>query len=343
MEFSIDAEHLQTRVRAQGQEEGTATNITTDHASHNVSAAETEDASSEGANDVEMEGSLSLLTGIESHFGDVQSWSAPVTTDSATLDLAFTFPPLELDNPNHHSGISAADLHPVQPPTSSHSMMLGLETYLSPMICADLDQLYFDRVHVFAPILHKFRYLSWARRPDKSKQRTCLQYAMWTLAASLSSQFQLLRVDLYAEARQRLDALEKDHEDTQTFCIEHVQAWTLLAIYELTTNACKYRRGMVSAGRAFRLVQLMRLNAIDGPDHAAISWASQCGGQGDWIDIESGRRTFWVVYTIDRFTSALDGLPLTFSEQQVRNMFLLLNKVLLTLLFLSDFNLLAST
>lgn len=263
-----------------------------------------------------MDAPISLLSGIDSHFGDVQSWPAQVTTDSATLDMVLTFPPLELDNLNHHSAVSAADLHPVQPPATSHSM-LGLETYLSPMICADLDQLYFDRVHVFAPILHKFRYLSWARRPDKSKQRTCLQYAMWTLAASLSSQFQLLRVDLYAEARQRLDALEMDHEDTQPFCVENVQAWTLLAIYELTSNACKYKRGMVSAGRAIRLVQLMRLNAIDGPGHAATSWASKCGGQGDWIDIESMRRTFWVVYTIDRFTSALDGLPFTFSEQQV--------------------------
>lgn len=63
------------------------------------------------------------------------------------------------------------------------------------------DQLYFDRVHAFAPILQESRYLPWPREQDKSKPRMCLQYAMWTMAASLSTQFQLERRSLYTEAR----------------------------------------------------------------------------------------------------------------------------------------------
>ena len=147
----------------------------------------------------------------------------------------------------------------------------------------------------------------------------CLQYAMWVLAASLSSQFQLIRRDLYTEARHLLDTLETDCQDNQTYpnciCIEQVQAWILLAIYELTSDTCNYQRGMVSAGRAFRLVQLMRLYEIDGHNHVGTSCQGQ--GQGDWIDIESMRRTFWMAYTLDRSTSAIDGLPLTFNERQV--------------------------
>ncbi|GAP88230.2 putative transcription fungi [Rosellinia necatrix] len=193
----------------------------------------------------------------------------------------------------------------------------GLEVQLTPIICNDLDQLFFDRVHAFAPMVPKTRYLSLFKRPEKSRQKKCLQYAMWTLAASVSSQFHLIRMDLYAEARQLLNALDVENQGHP--CPEQVQAWILLSIYELTSNMCNYQRGMVSAGRAFRLIQLMRLNEMDGPNYAAVRacWSGQGKGQCDWIDYESVRRTFWVAYTIDRFTSAIDGLPLSFSESQI--------------------------
>jgi hypothetical protein len=142
----------------------------------------------------------------------------------------------------------------------------------------------------------------------------CLQYAMWTLAASLSTQFQHERRSLYTEARQLLVALEAEnqanHINPGFLSMEQVQAWILLVIYELTNTDCNYQRGMLSAGRAFRLVQIMRLYEIDG---AGVNHA----GQGDWIETESMRRTFWLAYTVDRFTSAIDGLPLAFNERQV--------------------------
>ena len=146
----------------------------------------------------------------------------------------------------------------------------------------------------------------------------CLQYAMLALAASLSTQFQLERRSLYNEARQLLISLEAETMVTQTSAsstrIEQVQAWILLVIYELTNTDCTYQRGMLSAGRAFRLVQMMRLYEIDRED---VQYAGQGHGEVDWIDIESMRRTFWLAYTIDRFTSAIDGLPLAFNERQV--------------------------
>jgi hypothetical protein len=156
-------------------------------------------------------------------------------------------------------------------------------------------------------MLQKFRYLSWSKQLDKTKQKVCLQYAMWTLAASLSSQFQLLRTELYRETRQLLDALEMDNDESGPKCIEQVQAWILLSIYEFMSH--DYQRGLVSAGRAFRLVQLMRLYEIDG-NHATNL-------QGNWVDIESCRRTFWVAYTMDRFMGVHDNLPLTLSESTV--------------------------
>ncbi|KAJ4304916.1 hypothetical protein N0V90_000444 [Kalmusia sp. IMI 367209] len=128
---------------------------------------------------------------------------------------------------------------------------------------------------------------------------------MWTLAAVLSSQFQFLRGELYTEARQSLDALEMENQD---MCIERVQAWLLLSLYEFMSDF--YQRGLVSVGRALRLVQLMRLHELDK--------LPMTGSHGDLIDIESSRRTFWLAYTIDRFTSAQENLPLTISEKHIR-------------------------
>ncbi|KAF2789165.1 hypothetical protein K505DRAFT_410481 [Melanomma pulvis-pyrius CBS 109.77] len=203
-----------------------------------------------------------------------------------------------------------ATMEPVGEDNSQAMISAGLERvpvalHLTAIMCSDLDQLYFDRVHNFAPMLQRFRYLLWSKQPNKSRGKICLQYAMWTLAAALSSQFQFLRGELYTEARQSLDALEMENPD---MCIERVQAWLLLSLYEFMSDL--YQRGLVSVGRAFRLVQLMRLHEID---KLPIT-----GGQGDLIDIESIRRTFWMAYTIDRFTSAQDNLSLAINEKQIR-------------------------
>ena len=153
-------------------------------------------------------------------------------------------------------------------------------------------------------MLQRYRYLSWSKALNKTRGQICLQYAMWTLAAALSSQFQFLRAELYTEARQSLDALEIEDQD---MCIERVQAWLLISLYEFMSDF--YQRGLVSVGRAFRFVQLMRLHEIDKLPITGV--------QGDLIDIESMRRTFWLAYTIDRFTAAQDNFSLAISEKQV--------------------------
>ncbi|KAK4865938.1 hypothetical protein LT330_009031 [Penicillium expansum] len=194
---------------------------------------------------------------------------------------------------------------------------------ITPMMHNDLDQLYFDRAYAFAPILQTHRYRSWSKQPNKSKQKTCLQYAMWTLASSLSSQFQVDGRKLYAKTRQLLHALESE-EPCHQISLEQAQAWTLLAIYELTCQ--DFHRGMMSAGRAFRLIQMMRLYELDVPQTPPTMQLKQYQGQltlqglvqDNWIDIETKRRTFWLAYTIDRFTSMVEGLHMFFDERLIR-------------------------
>ncbi|GFG19399.1 hypothetical protein IFM5058_10039 [Aspergillus udagawae] len=184
----------------------------------------------------------------------------------------------------------------------------------------DLDQLYFDRAYAFAPIIHTHRYRSWSKQPNKRRQRTCLQYAMWTLASSLSSQFHVHGCKLYAKTRQLLQELEGG-EPCHQISLEQTQAWAFLSIYELTCQV--FHRGMMSAGRALRLVQMMRLYELDMPrtPHTMqldrYQW-QLTPDQEDWVDTESKRRTFWFAYLIDRFTSLVDGLHMFFDEQLIQ-------------------------
>lgn len=147
---------------------------------------------------------------------------------------------------------------------------------------------------------------------------------MWTLTSALSSQFQVAGRQLYAETRRLLHSLESEEPHHQ-ISIEQAQAWTLLATYELMCE--DYHRGMMSAGRAFRLIQMTRLYELDVPQsppttHLQLRDQRQLGpqlqDQDDWVDVEMKRRTFWLAYTLDRFTSMVDGLHLFFDERMVR-------------------------
>ncbi|KAI1125346.1 hypothetical protein F5Y10DRAFT_284332 [Nemania abortiva] len=304
-------EDLQTRLNEQRVEETTGSHA--GQASHPALISDNEDGSGEKGNEFQYSLSYSLAEPIPS-FGDLQSWSPRMVESLPVLPPA----PMEtIGIPRPSLPFSISDL---QPQTSQTSPPIDL--HLTPMICTDLDQLFFDRVYPFVPIIQKFRYLSWSQHANKSKQKLCLQYAMRTLAASFSSQFQLIRNHLYRQARQLLDTLETDCQDNQAYAyslsLEQVQAWILLAMYEWMSHAGNYQCGMVSAGRAFRLVQLMRLYDIDEHKNPEASNQGHDQTQRDWVDVESMRRTFWLAFTIDRFTSAIDGLPLTFDERRIR-------------------------
>ena len=175
------------------------------------------------------------------------------------------------------------------------------------------DQTYFDRSHPFVPILHQRQYFTWARLSTKSEAQACLQYAMWTLASSLSAQLQHVRDSLYECTRRMLEALEWKDSNGESNVIEHVQARVLLLIYDfMRTN---HQRGWMSAGRCFRLLQLMRLYEIDAPEN--VTKRNNAVEPESWIKTEEKRRTFWMAYSLDRFISVRHEWPLTLSEQVV--------------------------
>lgn len=127
---------------------------------------------------------------------------------------------------------------------------------------------------------------------------------MWALAMALSSQFDSSRELLYNETRQMLEELDLTEDDTHSLRIEQVQAWLLVAYYEFARS--NYRRASISAGRAFRLVQLARLHEVDSAEN-----------DEDPVVTEERRRTFWVAYCLDRLISMRGCWPLTLIEEVV--------------------------
>ncbi|GKZ29520.1 hypothetical protein AbraIFM66950_005221 [Aspergillus brasiliensis] len=185
---------------------------------------------------------------------------------------------------------------------------------VSDLLHAELDQLYFDRAHVFVPILNARRYLSWTRDGNKSVSRRCLQYAMWTMTTSMSSQLEHLCKPFYQSVRKLLGCLELADSNTNTDRIEHIQALLILAVYEFTHHT--FSRGWLSAGQGIRLAQLMNLHKIDFSNKGKAI-PHEASGLDDPVYTEEKRRVFWVAYILDRLISLVNESPLTIDERVI--------------------------
>ncbi|PTB48197.1 hypothetical protein M431DRAFT_100506 [Trichoderma harzianum CBS 226.95] len=215
------------------------------------------------------------------------------------------------------------------------------------LVLADLNQLYFDRVHDTLPMIHRQRYFSWADQENPSPARNCLRSAMHTVAAAKSAQYHSLGDALYQETCQLLESqhtrkLSRSGSTSidnindlnpnkscagQQISLELVQAWLLLAHYEFLR--IDEHQAMLTAGRAFRLVQLARLYDVDesssGGSVDDMPLHPFDGSDGDeheedlsYAITEEKRRTFWLAFNFDRFLCSRNEWPLTLQEEAVR-------------------------
>ncbi|KAJ5800818.1 transcriptional regulator family: Fungal Specific TF [Penicillium psychrosexuale] len=166
-----------------------------------------------------------------------------------------------------------------------------------------------DLVHPVAPMLHQGRYFSWSQRFNKLASHVCLQFAMWTLAAASSAHLQHMRESLYSRARSGIEALDNDIESSGAACLQAAQAWLLLTHYEF--RYMSYRRAWLTAGRAFRIIQLAKLHEIDRLNDISINMAHPEA----WAEAEEKRRTYWLAYCLDRFLNISDEWPLSLHEE----------------------------
>ncbi|KAL2018159.1 hypothetical protein VTK56DRAFT_1235 [Thermocarpiscus australiensis] len=229
-----------------------------------------------------------------------------------------------------------------EPTPSPATTLADLE--LSDLAWADLDQLYFDRIHPVTPITHKRRYLSWASQENPSPARACLRMAMRTVASAVSAQYRSLGDVLYAETRRMLEALDaaggeqvrglpwitdrsalRPGGGSMPIPLEQIQAWLLVAHYEIL--CMQEQRALLTAADVFRLVQLSRLYDVDAADLSPISTIGNSVGPvpspddlGDsFAETEEKRRTFWLAFTLDGFLSMCHSeRPLTLHEEIIR-------------------------
>ncbi|CAG8359439.1 unnamed protein product [Penicillium salamii] len=162
------------------------------------------------------------------------------------------------------------------------------------------DQIFMDRIHPIAPLLHRQRYFSWARSSKKTASQLCLQYALCTLAGSISTHLRHCCESFYQHTCHLLDVLAAEDKDPPQ--IEQIQACILLAYYDLTKR--NFRRGWISTGRSIRSIQYMKLFQVDQPQNNPTSV--------DWVQEEEKRRAFWVTYTLDILISLLGEWPVSF-------------------------------
>ncbi|KAJ3481244.1 hypothetical protein NLG97_g7871 [Lecanicillium saksenae] len=176
---------------------------------------------------------------------------------------------------------------------------------------AELDQLYFDRVQPSVPILHQQRYLLWSKQADKTSSQKALQYTVWMLASITSPQSHDAHEKLYDAAKQCVERASKP-SDTGVSSIqdlELVQAIILLSVYESARGF--YDTAWMSAGRAFRMVQLMRLHEVDDEIQGLLM------DQNDPTKIEELRRAFWMAYLMDNMFAVRGNWPVALTDKMI--------------------------
>ncbi|KUI71346.1 hypothetical protein VM1G_07359 [Cytospora mali] len=211
------------------------------------------------------------------------------------------------------------DLSSLYDDGSPHVSLPDTQLHISAVVQAELDQLYFDRVHPSIPILHQRRYLSWSRSSTKRSSRTCLQYAMWTLAALLSAQYRDMVDPLYSSTRQILEPHGIEGTEPGGSNTELSLAWVLVALCESMRTL--HRQAWMSAGRAIRMVQGLRFHEIDSPKNSRKGRRSLSAPGtpevDDFTDIEQRRRIFWMAYFLDHLLSIRNDWPVTLNEHVI--------------------------
>lgn len=197
---------------------------------------------------------------------------------------------------------------------SQELLGLGLQEPLPPQDMIDeLYAIYFERFHPTMPMMHRLRYYASLDRAPNMRPPVCLQYAMWTIAASLSENYTGIEDILYQRARRYIDAEEMKGFGHAFVTVYHVQTWVLIGCYEAKKTF--FSRSWMSAGRTIRLANMLGLYRIDGeaPGVKTILPPAK-----DWIELEERRRTFWVAFYVDRWSSSGTGWPMMIDEKEIK-------------------------
>lgn len=201
----------------------------------------------------------------------------------------------------------------IEEPFSWDMIGLGLDEPLPAQdVINELNQIYFDKIQPSLPMIHRPRYYAAMNLAPHVRPPVALRYAMWANAASATDKYEGLHEHLYQRARKYMHQDEmKGHGETMV-TLAHCQAWILIATYEF--KAMYFPRAWMSSGRASRMAQMMGLHRMDG----VMLDVKQClPPPKDWTEREERRRTFWMAFCVDRYSSIGTGWPMIFDERDI--------------------------
>jgi hypothetical protein len=173
------------------------------------------------------------------------------------------------------------------------------------------NDIYFTKVHPTTPMIHQCRFLAAMDLAPHNRPSVALRYAIWTNAASLSDKHKDLQALFFFRARKYVEADERGTRQ-KYLNIRHAQAFILLSIYE--SKMMQFPTSWLTSGRGSRLTQMMGLHRLDG---AGIEAKQSLPAALDFLEMEERRRTFWMAFCMDRYSSVGTGWPVVFDERDV--------------------------
>lgn len=233
----------------------------------------------------------------------------PTTTQASSMpDIS-----MEANMLDATLGLMGDPLFDINNDFSWEMISLGVEEPLpEPDIMNELHDIYFRKIHVNIPVIHRARFYAQLNLSPHMKPPICLRYAMWTNAASVTPKYASVVSHFYARARKYAEADEMKGFGEQTVSVAHAQCWVIIAMYEFKTMM--FPRAWQSVGRATRLCQMMGLHRQDGQGLDV----KQCiPPPRDWTEREERRRTFWAAFCNDRYASVGTGWPFTIDEKDI--------------------------
>ena len=168
-------------------------------------------------------------------------------------------------------------------------------------------------------MINKGRYIHKASNMVAEPAVSSLSWAIWAHGSFFSPNGGSVEKLCYNKARENLLRTEVDSGTTIRMSTETLQASLLIAMYEF--KRMYFHRAWINLGRAVRMALIMGLHRKDQsevPENGSRSRRSSRSEDGDWIDIEEQRRTFWTAFILDRFSNVGTDWPMTIEEKEVR-------------------------
>ncbi|EMD00908.1 hypothetical protein BAUCODRAFT_144502 [Baudoinia panamericana UAMH 10762] len=216
-----------------------------------------------------------------------------------------------------HAALHAASNNdsalPSEEPFPWEMIGLGLDEPLPTQdVINELNQIYFEKIHPSVAMIHRPRYYAAMNLAPHMRPPICLRYAMWCNAASVTDKYEALQEHFYHRARKYIQQDEMKGHGESMITVAHTQTWALLATYEF--KLMFFPRAWMSAGRACRSAQMMGLHRLDG---VGLDVKQCLPPPKDWTEREERRRTFWMTFCVDRYSSIGTGWPMTIDEKDI--------------------------